>query len=81
MGEAMEVNGVSVDREQIRAWLKAKRVALWSDWLIGDSGEEDLAIDWILNQMGNLSSFAKPNDGPQPVKHQLDLSPRVLTPA
>lgn len=67
MGEAMELNGVSVDRDMMRAWLKAKRITLWSDWLITEEQDQDDAIDWVMNQMGSLSEFAmaaKPNDGP-----------------
>lgn len=70
MGEVMELNGVIVDRDTVRAWLRAKHVALWSDWLVGDDNrEQDLAIDWLMSQMGNLSAFAvsmKPTDGPGP---------------
>lgn len=68
MEEVMEINGVTVDREVIRDWLKAKRIALWGDWLIGKPNEEDKAIDWVLSQMGSLSDFAKPGDGPDPKK-------------
>lgn len=70
MGEAMELNGVSVDRDMMRAWLKAKRITLWSDWLITEEQDQNEAIDWVMSQMGSLSAFAmaatKPNDGPDP---------------
>lgn len=62
MGEIVEINGETVDRDIVHDWLISKRVSLWSDWLIGDRKEQEKAVDWMMKQMGQLSEFAATRD-------------------
>lgn len=52
----VNLNGHDVTREDVKKYLTAKRVSLWSDWCITHPDRMELAVDWFLNEIGNLSS-------------------------
>ena len=62
----VELNGVQVEREDVRAWLLAKRCTLWADWCVTDPKRIEPAIDWFMGQMSELAlskAPAKPVNG------------------
>lgn len=50
------LNGHQVTRDDVKSYLAAKKVSLWSDWCITHPDRMELAVDWFLNEMSNLSS-------------------------
>ena len=53
----MEINGKHLTREQVRAWLLAKRITLWMDWLITDPRQMEKAIDWFIKSVNELGTI------------------------
>ena len=52
----MELNGTAVTREGVRTWLVDKKITLWSDWCVTNPKRMELAIDWFLGEMADLSA-------------------------
>lgn len=52
----MILNGHDITRDDVRSFLLKKKVSLWSDWCITHPDRMEMAIDWFLGEMGNLSS-------------------------
>lgn len=48
---------ITTDKETIAAWLRSKRVTLWSDWCITHPDSMEKAVNWFVGEMEDLSSF------------------------
>ena len=55
---------ITTDRETIEAWLRSKRVTLWSDWCITHPDSMDKAVNWFLGEMQELSQYEAQTDDP-----------------
>lgn len=55
----VEVNGTNLTRENVRTWLKGKRVILWMDWLIGEPEQMDKAVDWFMSSVQECAAVSK----------------------
>lgn len=53
----VEVNGVPVTRDTVKRWLKAKKTTLWCDWCVSDPSRMELAVDWFMREMADVSGF------------------------
>lgn len=52
----LEINGKSVNRELIKSWLTSKKVTLWSDWCVTEPSRLDLAADWFMKEIKDMSA-------------------------
>jgi len=48
---------VTTDRGLIKGWLRSKRVTLWSDWAIIHPDSMEIAVDWFVKEMSDLSAY------------------------
>ncbi len=46
---------ITTDKETIAAWLRSKRVTLWSDWCITHPASMEKAVNCFVGVMEDLS--------------------------
>lgn len=55
---ALQVNGKAVTRDNVRDWLKNKKVSLWADWCVTHPDRLEAAVDWFMRELSSFSNDA-----------------------